>query len=286
MPTPKIIADRQCHNAEVPVWHPMKGCLYWSDIPTGRAFRYTPSADTHQQIYEGESIGAIAVHEDGSLLWFMARGAIARWQDGDITTLIPEIPEERDTRFNDCIVDPAGRVFSGTIYTDTHPGSLYRFDTDGTLTKVLGGLQIPNGMGFTPDRKQMYLTDSPKREIYLFDYDETTGNLSNKKVFLTIPKSEGVPDGMTVDAEGYIWSARWDGRHLFRYDPTGKEVLRIPFPAKKVSSLTFGGKDYTDIYVTTAGGDNRRQEGKGAGAVFHLNLGIKGVPEFLAKTAF
>ncbi|HIK11120.1 MAG TPA: SMP-30/gluconolactonase/LRE family protein [Oscillatoriaceae cyanobacterium M33_DOE_052] len=279
----ELIADYQCHNAENPMWHPLEQKLYWTDIPTGRMFRYDPANRTSEQIYAGEPVGGMALQEDGSLLLFKMRGAIERWQDGKITTLISELPEERDTRFNDAIADPAGRVFTGTMQSDTHFGSLYRLDTDGTLTKVLAQVDIPNGMGFTRDLKQMYYTDSPKRQIYIFDYDITTGNLSNMQVFITTPEGEGVPDGMTVDAEGYIWSGRWDGGHLFRYAPDGREVLRIPFPAKKVSSLTFGGPDWTDIYVTTAGGDNRAENGPGAGAVFRLNLGIKGVPEFFSK---
>jgi len=96
-------------------------------------------------------------------------------------------------------------------------------------------------------------------------------------------ENEGVPDGMTVDAEGYVWSARWDGGCLVRYAPDGTEERRIHFPAKKVSSVIFGGEDYTDMYVTTAGGNNKAEEGEGAGALFRINLGIKGVPEFASR---
>ncbi len=280
---PKLIADYQCLNAEVPHWHPLEKLLYWTDIPTGRMFRYDPKTGEHEQIYAGESVGGFTIQEDGSLLLFKARGAIELWQDGTITTLIPEIADERETRFNDVIADPEGRVFCGTMPTPSRLGRLYRLDTDGTLTKILDGIGCSNGMAFTPDRQQMYYTDSPKREIYLFDYNQETGELSNQRIHIVTPEAEGVPDGMTVDAEGYIWSARWDGGHLFRYSPQGEEVLRIPFPAKKVSCVIFGGEDYTDIYVTTAGGDNREVEGKGAGCVFHLNLGIQGVPEFCSK---
>ncbi|MBD2006309.1 MULTISPECIES: SMP-30/gluconolactonase/LRE family protein [Cyanophyceae] len=286
MATPSIIADYQCHNAEGPLWHPLEKRLYWSDIPTGRLFRYDYASKTHEQIYSGEVVGGFTIQQDGSLLLFKARGAIERWEEGKITTLIPEIPDERETRFNDVIADPAGRVFCGTMPAPNRLGRLYRLDTDGSLTQILDGLGVSNGMGFTPDHKQLYHTDSDKREIYKFDYDQFSGNLSNQRVHITTPEDEGVPDGMTVDAEGYIWSARWDGGHLFRYTPDGTEVLRIPFPAKKVTSVTFGGPDYTDIYVTTAGGDNRDEEGEGAGAVFHLNLGIQGVPEFLSRINF
>jgi D-xylonolactonase len=145
---------------------------------------------------------------------------------------------------------------------------------------LLDDVDISNGMGFTPDRKQMYYTDTPKREIYLFDYDQDTGDITSRRVFVRTPEGEGMPDGMTVDAEGYIWSARWDGSCLVRYSPDGREDRRIEFPAKKVSSVIFGGEDYTDMYVTTAGGDNKTEEGSGAGALFRINVGIRGVPEF------
>jgi D-xylonolactonase len=164
-------------------------------------------------------------------------------------------------------------------------GRLYRLDRDGTFTVVLEGIGVSNGMGFTPDRKRMYYTDSRKREIYLFDYDRKTGAITNQRVFVRTPEGEGIPDGMTVDAEGYIWSARWDGGCLVRYAPDGTEEQRIAFPARKVSCPTFGGPDYADIYVTTAGGQNKAEEGQGAGALFRLNLGIRGVPEFRSRIA-
>jgi D-xylonolactonase len=215
----------------------------------------------------------------------MVRGAIKIWREGELTTVLNEIPDERESRFNDVIADPVGRVFCGTMPTESQPGRLYRLDTDGTLTKLLDGIACSNGMGFTPDRRQMYYTDSFKREIYLFDYDQTTGNITNQRVFVRTPEDEGFPDGMTVDAEGYVWSARWDGGCLVRYAPDGSEVLQVNFPAKKVSCVTFGGPDYADMYVTTAGGDDKAQEGSGAGALFRLDLGIQGVPEFLSRIA-
>ncbi len=283
METPSILVDYQCHNAEGPLWHPIEQRLYWTDIPTGRLFRYDYATQTHEQIYSEESVGGFTIQEDGSLLLFKARGAIERWQEGKITTIIPEIPDERETRFNDVIADPAGRVFCGTMPTPNRGGRLYRLDTDGSLTKILDGISVPNGMGFTPDRTQLYFTESDKRQIYLFDYDQKSGTLSNQRVHITTPVGQGVPDGLAVDAEGYIWSARWGGGHLFRYAPDGTEVKRIPFPAKNVTSVTFGGPDYTDIYVTTAGGNDRAEEGPQAGAVFQLNQGIQGVPAFLSK---
>ncbi|HHX63640.1 MAG TPA: SMP-30/gluconolactonase/LRE family protein [Chloroflexi bacterium] len=280
---PRIIADYQCVTGEGPLWHAEEQRLYWVDIPTGRMFRYDPATGQHEQCYQGDVIGGFTIQANGDLLLFMARGAVQIWREGSLTPIIDEIPEEVDSRFNDVIADPMGRVFCGTMPGPQHLGTLYRLDTDGTIRPVVHEVGTSNGMGFTPDRKGMYYTDTRAREIYLYDYDEATGEISNRRLFVRVPEGEGGPDGMTVDAEGYVWSARWNGGCLVRYDPEGREERRIHFPAKKVSSITFGGPDYTDIYVTTAGGQDKANEGAGAGALFHLNLGIRGVPEFLSR---
>lgn len=282
---PKIIVDSQHHNAECPLWHPQQKCLYWTDIPRGKLFRYYPQTDIHSEIYSGEPVGGLILQADGSLLLFKTKGTIQRWQEGKITTVIDEIPAEKHTRFNDAIADPMGRVFSGTMATPEDNGRLYRIDTDGSIHLILEQLLVPNGMGFSPDLKYFYFTDSDTRTIYRFNYDQQTGNITNQEKHIVIPQTEGVPDGMTVDAQGYIWSARWDGASLYRYAPNGVEVLRIPFPALKVSCVTFGGEHYSEMYVSTAGGYNRSEEGSGAGAIFHLQVGVKGVPEFTSRIA-
>lgn len=279
----ELIADYKCVTGEGPLWHPDEKCVYWLDIPKGRIFRYDPAANTHEQVFEGEPIGGFTIQEDGALLLFMARGAIKTWHKGKLATIIEEIPEERDTRFNDVIADPEGRVFCGTMRSPEHAGRLYRLDRDGKITKILDGIGTSNGMGFTPDRKQMYYTDTRKREIYLFDYERETGEIRNQRVWVRVPEGEGGPDGMTVDAEGFVWSARWDGGCLVRYSPDGAVERKVNFPAKKVSCPTFGGPDYADLYVTTAGGDNKVENGPGAGALFRVRLRIRGVPEFQSK---
>jgi D-xylono/L-arabinono-1,4-lactonase len=277
------VADYACKVGENPLWHPGEQRLYWADIPAGRIFRYDPASGKHEQCYSGEVVGGFTMQADGALLLFMARGAVKIWRDGKLSTIIEEIPDEINNRFNDVIADPMGRVFCGTMSTPDRAGRLYQLDTDGTLTTVLEGIGTSNGLGFTPDRKHMYYTDSPKHEIYLFDYNQESGAISNQRIFVHTAEDEGVPDGMTVDAEGYVWSARWDGSCLVRYSPDATEERRIDFPVKKVSSVIFGGRDYTDMYVTTAGGDSKATDGALAGAVFRLNLGIKGVPEFPSR---
>lgn len=281
--SPKMVVDEPLGIGECPLWHPLEKKVYWLDIHSGSIYRYDPEEKSHERVYQGMRVGGFTIQADGALLLFMERGAVGIWRNGDLTFLIDEIPEESDTRFNDVIADPEGRVFCGTMPAKNHLGSLYRMDTNATLSRILEGIRISNGMAFTVDGKQMYHTDSGKGEMYLFDYDQKRGDISNKRLFLQIPKSEGEPDGMTVDAEGYVWSARWNGGCIIRYTPDGTEDFRVHFPAKKVSSLTFGGQECKDIYVTTAGGNNREEEGSGAGALFSLDLSIQGVPEFFSR---
>ncbi|MCE5219031.1 SMP-30/gluconolactonase/LRE family protein [bacterium] len=282
---PELIADYQCGCGEGPMWHPLEKRVYWVDIPTGRLFRYDPATGHHEMCFQGDQIGGFTIQEDGALLLFMNHGAIRLWRGGELQTLVEEIAEEKETRFNDVIADPEGRVFCGTMPTKERLGRLYRLDRDGSLRIVLEEVGCSNGMGFTPDRKAMYYTDSRVRRIYRFDYSRATGELSNQTLFVQTPEDEGVPDGMTVDAEGYVWTAKWDGSCLVRYAPNGTEERRVTFPAKQVSSVVFGGEQYQDTYVTTAGGTKKETNGPGAGALFRVSMGIRGVPEFYSRIA-
>ena len=147
----------------------------------------------------------------------MAKGAVATWRDDKLNYIINEIPDEREGRFNDVFADPRGRVFCGSMPTEGRLGRLYRLDTDGTLTTLLEGINVSNGVGFTPDGKQLYYTESMTHRIYLFDYDIDSGNISNQRVWVETSEDEGIPDGMTVDSEGFVWSARFGGSSVIRY---------------------------------------------------------------------
>jgi len=280
----ELIADYQCEIGEGPLWHPLEKRVYWTDIPKGRMFHFDPATGKHEQFYEGEVVGGFTIQADGSLLLFQGGGAIRIWKDGKLTTLIEEVPGEGDSRFNDVIADPEGRVFCGTMAVDAHPGSLYRLDLDGSIQRLFTGFSISNGMGFTPNLKQMYHTDSPAREIYRYNYDRATGGLSKRQLFVHIAEADGYPDGMTVDAEGCVWTALWDGSAVVRFSPEGEEIWRIPFPkASQVSCAAFGGDDMRDMYVTTAGGHDKTANGLEAGALYRLKPNACGGTEFLSR---
>ncbi|MBT6149836.1 MAG: SMP-30/gluconolactonase/LRE family protein [Gemmatimonadetes bacterium] len=279
--------DLPCQTGEGPVWHQGEECLYWLDIPNGRLYRFDPSTDENQLVYErtGGAIGGFTIQSDGALLLFMDRGTIGVWrgEGQELEILVEEIEPERESRFNDVIADPAGRVFCGTMSGPGGKGRLYRLDIDGSLTELLDEIGCSNGMGFTPTDERLYYIDSPTKLISRFDYDAATGDLSGREVFVDSTKDDGVPDGMTVDAEGCVWCARWDGSCLVRYDPKGREIQRVHFPTRKVSCASFGGPDLQDLYVTTAGGQDREANGPLAGSLFRLRPGVQGRAEFRSR---
>jgi D-xylonolactonase len=289
---PEMIADYACQTGEKPVWHPLERRLYWTDIPAGRLYRYDPASGQHEQVYQGRPVGGFTVQADGSLLLFQDRGTVVTWRDGRVErTIIDEVPADRNTRFNDVAADPEGRVFCGTISEKDSAGKilrharLYLLQRDGSLTQLLDNVITSNGIGFTPDERSMYYTDTGVRTIWRFDYDRATGSISNQQPFVRVPEDEqeGKPDGLTMDSQGRVWSARWGGGCVVCYSPDGHEQQRIRLPTGQVSCPTFGGPELAELYITTAGGHDKPKHGPLAGALFRVPGVARGVPEYLSR---
>ncbi len=283
----QLIANYRCRIGENPLWNPLDKRLYWLDIPSGTIYRYDPAHEQHEPYFRGEVTGGFCLQADGSLLLFGVGGRISRLHEGQLSVLIESLPGEDHNRFNDLIVDPHGRVLCGTMpYSEGSPsGSLYCLEVDGSIRKLREGILLSNGLGFNDDCTTLYYADSLARTITRFRYDAATAAISHPSVFATLAPEDGVPDGLTVDAEGCVWLAVWDGARLIRYRPTGEIEREIAFPVKQVSSLTFSGDDLADIYVTSAGGDDPHSNGADAGAIFRLRLGIRGKADFLSRVA-
>jgi len=282
--TPELVVDCRCVTGECPLWHPLERRLYWVDIPACRLHRYDPAGGAHDVFETQKPVGGFTIQADGALLLFMAQGTVQLWRDGETRVVLPEVGGEQDSRFNDVIADPEGRVFCGTMSTPARAGRLYRLHADRAISVAAEGIGTSNGMGFTPDRRGFYHTDTRRREIYLYDYDRADGGLSGRRVFARVEDDgAGRPDGLTVDADGCVWSARWDGWRVVRHAPDGREIDVFRIPVRNVSCVTFGGDDYRDLYITTAGGDERPRHGPHAGALFRLKPGSGGVAEFFSR---
>jgi D-xylono/L-arabinono-1,4-lactonase len=282
----ELVWDLKATLGEGPLWHHETGRLLFLDIEQGRVHFFNPETGQTGTAYEGRWIGGMTIQRDGSLLLFMDRGGIARLRNHDLTFLYEELEDERETRFNDVGADPMGRVFCGTMESDNRRGRLYRLDLDGKLTEVVPDLGIPNGIGFTPEQDMMYFTHSSAGEILLYDYDRESGAISNPEAFAKVPEEDGVPDGLTVDEEGGVWSARYDGSCIVRYAPDGAEEVKIELPTAKVTSLIFGGPHLDTLYITTAGGDNPDANGDCAGGLFRFEPGVRGRPEYRSAIQF
>lgn len=282
---PKLVVDLPCETGEGPLWHPHQHVLYWVDIPAGRLYRYDPATETNELVYQHSAeIGGFTFQVDGSILLFCSRGEILRWQNGDLATIIADIPAELESRFNDVVAAPGGQVLCGTMPTGDQPGNLYRLNLDGSLTLIFDDIECSNGFGFTEDEQSLYYTDSNQRVIWQIPLDPLSGELGERTVLVSTAGEDGVPDGMCVDSLGTIWSARWDGHGLFHYAADGSPLGKVEFPVRKVSSVAFGGPDLRTAYVTTAGGNQRGPvEGDLAGSLFQVDLGVAGKPIYYSQ---
>jgi len=278
----------QCCLGEGPLWHPDEHALYWVDITEECFYRLPYGSETATHIVVNTQIGCMAFRAGGGLVLAVEQGiATWDWEQSALAIITDPQADNPDPapRFNDGAVDPQGRFWAGTIAAqpEAHPnGILYRVEADFSTRAIETGVGVSNGIGWSPDHRTMYFTDSTRRVIYAYDYDPATGDISNRRDFVRLSDDDGVPDGMTVDAEGFIWSAVWDGWRVVRYDPAGKVEREIAMPVQRPTSCMFGGPDLDELFVTSAFtglSDAQRHEQPFAGDVFRLRVGVKGLPE-------
>ncbi|MBN2304803.1 MAG: SMP-30/gluconolactonase/LRE family protein [Anaerolineae bacterium] len=267
---------------EGPIWHADERALYWIDIPLGHVHRYHLPSRTAVRFEVGGPVGCLAMRAAGGFL-IARQHDIAAWDTTQNNAVPQEIirlePEQVGDRFNDGAVDPRGRFWIGSM-SSAGKGFLYRLDPDRSLHRMKTGIRVGNGTGWSLDQRTMYFTDSPRRVIYAYDYDPDTGDIENERVFAEINGSgEGFPDGLTVDRDGCVWSARWDGWKVVRYDPAGRIVAEFPAPVQRPTSCIFGGDDLDVLFITSACDGLSRDEQPLAGDVFCLETGTQGLPE-------
>ena len=253
--TAEPLFEAQNTLGEGPLWHPTQGCLYWVDIEAGDFYQSQLGLKSFTKTHFDTPLGAFCFTTQGGFILATGDGFLA-WDGGQThpSLLWDPLPGRSGVRLNDGKVDPAGRFWAGSIDTLQVKGELYRIDSDGSQHTLLHDIGISNGLGWSPDRKRMYYTDSLKRTIFIYDYDLESGSISNPRPFIQLPDdgSGVVPDGLCVDAEGCIWSAQWNGWQVVRYDPQGKPLMAVKLPAQRVTSCCFGGDRWDQLFITTA----------------------------------
>lgn len=244
--------------AECPLWHQETKEYVFADIESGRLFACTPSGTVRLLLSCWKRLGAFLFDEAGDIVLFTEKGVFLlpyeRAGEGEEAfQLLWNVPMQADERFNDAIADPKGRMIAGTKTDRCVDGSLWVFEAGLEPRRVLSGLKISNGMGFADNARVFYHTDSGDQTIYQYVYDPESGNFTGRQPFTLIrePKA-AVPDGMTVDENGTVWSACWGGGCVHGFTRSGQPYADLYLPSGQVSSLIFGGEDLAQVLVTTA----------------------------------
>ena len=284
----KIECFVNCKNelGEGPVWCPIENKLWWIDISNPYLFCADHDGKIIGEWKLPKPPGSFALRKDGTLyIAFRSGPALFHPLSGEVTFIPVPSLDLGDTRFNDGKTDRRGRFWAGTMdkKTERSIGALYRFDGLTLLNKVDQGFTISNGIGWSPDNKKMYFADTPSRSIVSYDFDLDTGNIGNKKIFVQCEAGQGGPDGLTVDADGGVWSVQFDRWCIHRYDRSGKLTRVIELPVQRPTSVAFGGEGLQTLFVTTATMHlNEAELSKQplAGAVLSIDAGYTGLPEY------
>jgi len=281
MAEPEVLLAVQADTGEGPVWDSDRGGRWRVDIQRGEVHFLDPSTGRDQRWVVGQPIGTIALARGGDLLLAMRDGLTVAKEDLGDTTVQWTLPgEPAGNRPNDGRVDSRGRFWIGTMALDKHrdAGSLYRADFGAKppeIVRMLDGVSISNGIDWSPDGNLMYYADSPTRRVDVFDWDEDGGMISRRRPFVTLAAGDGVPDGLCVDADGFIWVALWGGSAVRRYRPDGSLDREVRVPVTQVTSCAFGGPDLDELFITTAAGGLTKEEPM-AGAIFRYRPGCQG----------
>jgi sugar lactone lactonase YvrE len=281
---PDIAFEAGATLGEGPVWDEEQQRLLWVDILPGLVHRFDPATGSDDLFHVGKPVGSASLRRGGGLVLAVEDGFALLdpgWQRLDQVAVIehPGPP----ARFNEGKCDPAGRFLAGTMAYDqtAGAGSVYRLDRGLAVTKLLDGVTISNGLAWSADGTTMYYIDSPTQGVDAFHYDLETGRLANRRRVVDIPAAAGLPDGMTIDADGCLWVALYGGSAVHRYAPDGHLDATVCFPVTNITCPVFGARGFDQLYVTSArdGLDERQLAAQPhAGAVFAVDVDARGLP--------
>ena len=268
---------------EGPHWDERIGELLWVDITQGRIHAWSPPDGRVRTEALGAEVSAV-IPRAAAPGYVVAAGHRLLLRDGEDERTLAVVEEGvPDNRFNDCKCDRQGRLWAGTMSKTRAPGTaaLYRLVPGRELERVIDGTTISNGIAWSPSGDTMYFIDSTTQSVDAFDFDAATGDMSDRRTLIEIDEADGLPDGMTVDAEAGIWICLFGGAALRRYTPDGRRDASIPLPATNPTSPCFGGPDLRTLYVTTARHrltPTQLVSEPLAGALLALQAGVRGLP--------
>jgi sugar lactone lactonase YvrE len=256
----------------------------WVDILAGVVHSLDPATMASRSWSLGMPVGALAVCADGGWVTAVERGFAFFDEDWALVRPVVAAPAQAEgTRFNDGGCDPQGRFWAGTLSYDETPGAgaLYRLDGAGHVVRVLEDVTISNGIDWSPDGRAMYYVDSGRGTVDRMEFDGASGMPTDRRTLVSIPTEEGVPDGLTVDADGFVWIAMWGGGCVRRYTESGVLDRVVQLHVSQVSILCFGGDVLEVLFITSAFeglSPRQRAEQPLAGAVFRHRPGVSGLP--------
>jgi sugar lactone lactonase YvrE len=279
----------EIHNVigEGPIWHSSEGFLYWVNfIGDYQILRFSPQTRQLNVFDTGMPVMALGIRKAGGFIAATAKG-IATWdtERRAFEPLCDPLAGRTGHRFNDAATDFEGRFWVGTL-NDANPkgpdGELFCIQRDGSCQLMDKNITVANGIGWSPDRRIMYFTDSFRYSIYAYDYAAASGIISNRRTFVQTSPDGGIPDGLTVDREGFVWSAYCGGWRVVRYNPEGKVDREYRFPVANPTSCAFGGVRLDELYVTSAHlglSEQEREQYPQSGDLFCIKPGVAGFDE-------
>jgi L-arabinonolactonase len=279
------VHDAKAILGEGPFWDIAGQRLYWVDIKGRLIHQFDPSTGTDKQWSTPEVVGSLAVRRKGGLVVALRSGFyFYDLELGRATLAAHPAHHPGQNRFNDGKTDRQGRFWSGSMDDNEKDptGGLFRLDAKLRCEQLVDGIIVSNSLCWSPDSRTMYFADSPRRSVWAWDFEPETGTISNRRPLIRFSEKDGVPDGATVDAEGFIWLAHWDGRRVTRYDPKGRICQEVKFPVQRPTCPMFGGPNLNLVYVTSASihlSSRELAEQPHAGSLFVFETEVPGLPE-------
>ena len=280
----RCLLEKRAILGEGPIWRPRENSLYWIDLKAPAIYCFDVITRQNRQIPAalGKTIGGMVFARNGRMIVVDGEGVHELSSTGHRNLLVNPEADQVGNAFNDAKCDPKGRLWSGTgDIEETRPsGSLYVIENQRRIRRIDSGIACSNGPAFSPDGRRAYFADSTRGEIYCYDVDLDTGLISERKSFYSASENAGQPDGMTVDVEGYLWCANWDGWSVTRYAPNGEvdRVLKVPVP--RPTSVCFGGPRMDQLFITSASDgldEAGLKEAPLSGSLFVCEPGVKGL---------